>query len=139
MRDVRRTLETERATFLNEARADIRGHDNNCVLEIYGGSERLGQDAVFKHLQQDIEKICVRLFDLVEEQNRIRRTLHALSKLSTFLMADVTRGRTDQLRNGVLLHILRHIETNHRTLAAKKELCQLARDFSFADTCRSEE
>ena len=62
-------LETERALLLNEARADVRGHDDDGVLEIDGVAERVGQDAVFKNLKQDVENVRMRFFDLIKQQN----------------------------------------------------------------------
>ena len=53
--------------FLNEARADVRSHDDDRVLEIDGVAQRIRQNAVLKNLQQDIENVRMRLFDLVKQ------------------------------------------------------------------------
>ena len=120
-------------------RADVRGHDEDGVLEVDRVAEAVGQLAVFKHLQQDVEDIRMRLLDFVEQDDRIRRTLDALGELAAFLVADVSRRRADQLRDRMLLHELRHIEADERLLAAEEELGQRARHLRFADAGRAEE
>ena len=61
----------------------------------------------------------MRLFDLVEEHHRIRVTANGLGELAAFLVAHITRGATDELRDLVLAGELRHIEADERVLAAK--------------------
>src|ERR1051326_6010038 len=58
--------------------------------------------------------VGVRLFDLVEEHDRIRPATHRLRKLPAFLVANVSRRRTDQSRRGELFHVLRHVDLNQR-------------------------
>ena len=84
-------LKAHRASLLNETRADVRGHNDDGVLEINRVAERVRQDAVFKDLQEDVENIRVRFFNLVEEQNRIRRALDTLRQLPALFVADVAR------------------------------------------------
>src|SRR5205085_4617742 len=70
-RGVGSRLKAHRPLLLNEARADIRGHDDDRILEINGVTERVRQDAVFKDLKQDIEDIRVSFLNLIEEQDRV--------------------------------------------------------------------
>src|SRR5262249_6920008 len=72
-------LEAESALFLNEAGADVGSHDDDGVLEIDGVAECVRQNAVFKHLKQNVEDVRMRFFNLVKQQHRIRRTLDSLS------------------------------------------------------------
>lgn len=48
---------------------EVGGHDDNRVLEIDRATLIVGQAAVVKHLQEDVEHIGVRLFDFVEEHD----------------------------------------------------------------------
>src|ERR671934_267537 len=48
--------------------------------------------------------------ELFEQHDGVRIPLHLLGQLTTLFVADVARRRTDQLRDGVLLHVLRHVE-----------------------------
>ena len=121
------------------ARADVRGHDDDGVLEVDRVAEAVGELAVFKHLQQDVEDVGVGLLDFVEQHDGVGRTLDALGELAAFLVADVSRRRTDELGDGVLLHELRHIEADERLLAAEEELGEGAGHFGFADAGGSEE
>ena len=53
-----RKLETEATTtLLDHLRTDIRGHDHQGVLEVDRAALGVGQTAIFKKLQQQIEDI----------------------------------------------------------------------------------
>ena len=125
--------------FLQVARADVRGHDEDDVLEVDGVAQAVGQLAIFKDLQQDVEDIGVRLLDFVEQDDGIRRALDAFGQLAAFLVAHVSRRRTDELGDGVLLHELRHIEADERLVGAEEEVGQGARHLRFADAGGAEE
>ena len=57
-------------------RTEVRGEDQNRVAEVDGPSLPVRQPAVVENLQQHIEDIGVRLFDLVEQHHRIRSAPH---------------------------------------------------------------
>ena len=121
------------------ARADVGGHDENRVFEVDGVAETVGQLAVLKNLQQDVEDIRMRLLDFVKQHDRVRRTLDALGELTALLVAHVARRQTDELGDGVLLHVLRHIEADERLVGAEEELGQSAGHFRFAHAGWSQE
>ncbi len=50
-------------------RADVAGHDDDRVFEVDLTPLRIGQAPVFEHLQQQVEDVGVRLFDLVEQHH----------------------------------------------------------------------
>src|SRR5262245_53207574 len=81
----------------------------------------------------------MRLLDLVEEHDRIRPATHGLRELTAFLITDVPRRRADQPRDGVFLHVLRHVDAHHRVFVVEQELRERTRRLRFADTCRAEE
>ena len=95
-------------------RADVRSHDEDDILEVDRVAKAVGQLAIFKDLEQNVEHIGVRLLDFVEQDNRVWRTLDALGQLAALLIAHVSRRRTDELGDRVLLHELRHIEADER-------------------------
>jgi len=41
-------------------RTDVRGHDDNCILEIDRASLAVGDPSIVEHLQEDIENVVVR-------------------------------------------------------------------------------
>src|SRR2546421_232484 len=66
-----RSREAQVPAFLEEARAQVRGHDDDRVLEVDGVAEAVGQLTVLKHLQQNVVNIRVRLLDLVQQNDRV--------------------------------------------------------------------
>src|SRR5438132_13422583 len=108
-------------------RADVRGHDDDRVLEIDGIAETVSELTIFKDLQQDVEDIRMRLLDFGEQHYRVRCALHALVKLTALFVAYVSRRRTDQLANRLLLHELGHIEADRSLLNGKHELREQSR------------
>src|SRR6202795_2014759 len=109
---------------LQVARADVRSHDEDGVLEVHRVAQTVGELAVFKHLQQDVENIRVRLLDFVQQHDRVGRALHTLGQLAALFVAHVSRRRADQLRDRVLLHEFGHVEANQRLLSAEHKLGQ---------------
>ena len=99
----------------------------------------VGQDTIFKDLQQDVEYIRVCLLDLIEQDNRVRMTANLLGKLAAFIVANVSRRRTDHTRNGVFLHIFGHINAEHGAFVIEQKLGQRLAQFGFADAGRTEE
>ncbi len=88
---------------------------------------------VVEHLQQDIEHIRVRFLDLVKQKNAVGMTAHLLGELSALLVSDVSGRRSDQLRNRMLLHVFRHIDADHRILAAEHGFRQRLGEFGLSD------
>src|SRR5437660_7461315 len=81
----------------------------------------------------------MRLLDFVQQDDRVRSALYAFGELSTLLVANVSRRRTNQLRDRMLFHELGHIEANQSLFRAEHELRQRARDFGLADARWSKE
>ena len=134
-----RRLEAQAFALLQVPRADVRRHDDDGVLEVDRVAEAVGQLAVFKNLQQDVEDIRMRLLDFVEQDDGVRSALDAFGELAALFVADVSRRRADQLRDRMLFHELGHIEADQSFLGAEHELRQGARDFGFADARGAEE
>ena len=105
-------LEAHPATLLQMTSADVRSHDQDRVLEVHGVTQTIGKLAVFKHLQQDIEDIGVRFFNFIEQNHGVRRALHPFGELAALFVAYVSRRRTNELGDRVLLHELGHIEAD---------------------------
>src|SRR6185437_4802175 len=87
----------------------------------------------------NVEHVRVRLLDLVEQDDRVRPAAHRFRQLSTFLVPDVPRGRADQSGDGVLLHVLRHVDPHHRVLVVEQELGERARRLRLPDARWAEE
>ena len=88
----------------------------------------VGETAVVEHLEQDIEHIGVRLLDLVEQEHRVGTAADRLRELAAFVVADVAGRRSDEARDGVLLHVLAHVDADHRLLVVEEELGERLRE-----------
>ena len=64
------------------------------------------------------------LLYLVEQQHRVRLASHGLGQLAALVVAHVARRCTNQTRDGMLLLILRHIDTRHHGLVVEQILGQ---------------
>jgi hypothetical protein len=49
--------------------SDVTGHNQNTVPEIYDPPLRIRQATIFHHLQQQVEDLWVRFFDLIEQNH----------------------------------------------------------------------
>ena len=121
------------------ALAEIRRHDDDGVLEVDRAALAVGQPTVVQQLQQDVEHFGMRLFDLVEQHDRVGPAPHRFGELTGLVVADVARRRTDQARHGVLLLVLGHVDADHRLLVVEQELGQRACQLGLADAGRTQE
>src|ERR1044072_1156347 len=74
---------------------------------------RVGQAPVIQYLQQRVEDLGVRLFDLVEEDDRVGLATHGLGQLAALLVADVAGRSAHQARDGVALLVLGHVQAHY--------------------------
>src|SRR3712207_435547 len=78
------------------------------------------------------------LLYLVEENYRVGTTPDSLGELAALVVADVAWRRADQAANGVALHVLGHVQTDHGVLVVEEVLGQGASELRLADTGRAE-
>ena len=69
-------------------------------------------------LEEEVEHVRVRLLDLVEQDEAVRRAAHRLGELPALVVADVPRRRPRQPAHRVRLHVLAHVEPHHGVLRA---------------------
>lgn len=81
----------------------------------------------------------MRLFDLIKQNDLIRTTTNGFGQDAAFLIADISRRRTDQAGNRVFLHIFGHINAEHGAFVIEQKLGQRLTQFGFADAGRTEE
>ena len=120
-------------------RAEVRGHDDDRVLEVHRAPLGVGQAAVVEQLEQDVEDVVVRLLDLVEEEDGVRLAAHRLGELPALLVADVARRGADEPGDGVALHVLGHVDAHERLLAVEEGLGERLGELGLADPGRAEE
>ena len=73
------------------------------------------------------------LFHLVKQDDRVGTTPHGFGELTALFITDVTRRGTDQTRDGVLLHVLTHVDTHQSGLVVEEELRQRLGQLGLAD------
>ena len=120
-------------------RADVGRHDDQRVLEVDGAALAVGEAAVVEHLQQHVEHVRVRLLDLVEQDDLIGAPAHGLGERAALLVADVARRRADQAGDGVLLHVLAHVDAHHGGLVVEQERGERLGQLGLADAGRPQE
>ena len=87
----------------------------------------------------DVEDFGVCLFDFVKEHDGVRAATDRFGELAAFLVADVSRRGPDQTSHGVTLHVLRHVDADHRVLVIEKVFGQRTRQLGLPHTGRSHE
>ena len=122
---------------LDQRAGQVRGHDDQGVLEIHVPALAIGQPAILQDLQEDVEHIRVGFFDFVEQDDRIRSPAHRLGQMTALFITHVARRCADHPCDGVLFHIFRHVDADHRPLVVEQELRERARQLGLADARRS--
>ena len=81
----------------------------------------------------------MRLFDFIEQDNRIRLSAHLFRQLTRFVITDIAGRRTDQTRNGMFLHKLGHIEPDERFRRIEQFFGKELYKLGFADARGTDE
>mmetsp|Transcript_6937 Transcript_6937/g.11067 ORF Transcript_6937/g.11067 Transcript_6937/m.11067 type:complete len:310 (-) Transcript_6937:83-1012(-) len=105
-------------------RPKVRGQDNQRLFEIRRPALSVGQHPIVQHLQQHVEHIRMRLFDLIKEDHLIRTPPHRFGQNPALVIADIARRGANQPRDRMLLHELRHVDANHGPIVVKQKLGQ---------------
>ena len=112
-------------------------HYNDSIFKINLSALCIGNLTVIKNLKKNIKHIGMRLFDLIKQNNRIRATANLLSKLTCLIISNVSGRRSNDSRNRMLLHKLRHIKSDKRLRLLEKILCKNLNKLCLTDTCRT--
>jgi hypothetical protein len=74
-------MEPQSGALADVARPEVRGHDDDRVLEVDHPAELSVRMPLVEHLEEDVEHVRVRLLDLVEEHHRVRLAPDLLREL----------------------------------------------------------
>mmetsp|Transcript_123260 Transcript_123260/g.359895 ORF Transcript_123260/g.359895 Transcript_123260/m.359895 type:complete len:512 (+) Transcript_123260:38-1573(+) len=111
---------------------DVRGHDDDGVLEVHGAALGVRAPAVVQDLQEQAEDVGVGLLHLVEEDDAVRAAPHGLCELPALLVAHVAGWRPGEPRDRKLLHVLAHVDADDRLLGVEEPLGQRLGQLGFA-------
>ena len=126
-------------TVADERRTHIAGHDDDRVLEVHRAALVVRQAAVVEHLQQHVEDVRVRLFDLVEEDHGVGLAPDGLRELSALVVTDVSRRRSDEPRGAELLLIFAHVDPRHHVLVVEEVFGERLGQLRLTDARSAEE
>ncbi|MPN53058.1 hypothetical protein SDC9_200721 [bioreactor metagenome] len=85
-------------------------------------------------MEQHIEDVVVRFLNLIKKHHTVRTPPDGFTELSAFFVANVTGRCSDQPGNGVLFHVLAHVDSNHGVLVIEQKLCQRPCCLGLANT-----
>ena len=129
----------ETAMLGDQPRAHVGGHDDHGVFEIHPPPLGIGEDPVLQNLQQHVEHIRMRLFDLIKQHHRIGLAADFFGQLPPFIIPHIAGRRAHQPGNRVLLHVFRHIQPDHGVFVSKHGLGQRLAQLRLAHARRSQE
>ena len=125
--------------FLNDRRANVAGHDHERVFEIDGPPLSVREPTVIEHLQQHVEDVVMRLFDLIKQHHAVRPAPDRFAELAAFFVADISGRRADEPRDGVLFHVFAHVDAHHRIFVVKQKFRECASQLGLANAGRPHE
>ena len=74
----------------------IRGHNDDRILEADHAPFTVRQPPIIENLQQHVKYILMCFFNFIEQDNTIGAAAHGLRQLTTLIVADIARRRSDQ-------------------------------------------
>ena len=99
----------------------------------------VGQASVVEDLQEGVEDIGVRLFDLIEEHDAVGVATYRFGQLTGLVVAHVAGRRADHAADGVPLHVLAHVQPDERLFVVEQLLREGAGQLGLADAGGSQE
>ena len=72
--------------------------------------------------------------DFIEKHYGIGLSSYRFRKLSALFVAYIAGSRADKTGYGIFLHVLRHIDSDHRIFIIEKILCKGLRKLGLSDT-----
>ncbi len=124
---------------IHKLAAQVGGQEDNRVFEIDRPAFGVGQAAVVQNLEQNIKDLRMGLLNLVKKQDGVRPMPHRFGQSPALVITDIAGRRANHFGNGILLHILAHINPNQGLLVVKHKSRQGFGQLGFADAGRSEE
>ena len=112
----------------------IGGHHQNHISEICLFPVVVSQGGMIHDLQQDVEQIRMRFFDLIEQQDAVGMFADPVGEQSALVKTDIAGGSADQPRHGMLFHVLTHVKAKE---LHPEDTGHLARNLGLADTGRT--
>jgi hypothetical protein len=94
--------------------AGVAGHDEDDVAKVGLAAGGVGEGRVVHDLEEDREQVGVGLLDLVEDDDGVRRLGDGVGEQAALVEADVAGRGADEAADGVLLHVLGHVEAEQR-------------------------
>ena len=119
--------------------ADVRGKEDQGVREITYSTQTVMQLTFVKDLQEQVEDRLVSFLYLIEKHHRVRCLADLIDQQTTLFVTYISRRRSVQQSDRVLLLELRHIESQQRTLVAEEELRQCFRQLRLTGSRRTKE
>src|SRR5256885_3284387 len=115
-----RRQETDADGTLHVGAASITGHNHHGILEVYRATLTIGQTAIVHNLQQRVEDLWMRLLNLVQQDYAVRAAAYLLGQLTTLVVSNIAWRATEQTRDRMWLHVLRHIQADQVILTAEQ-------------------
>ncbi|GCO45740.1 hypothetical protein ExPCM14_03708 [Escherichia coli] len=117
--------------FDNHLVAKVGGQEENDIFTVNQAAFTVCHLALVKRLVEQVEYIRVRFFYFIEQHHRVRFLANRFGQYAAFTVADITRRRAHQPRNGVFLLELRHIDGGQVLTSAIEQFRQLQDGFGF--------
>src|SRR5262245_27369937 len=118
--------------------ANIRSHNDDRVFEVHRAALSIRETPVVEGLQHNIPHIRMSFFDLIQKYHAVGPTSDALGQISALLIADMSWRCADQSRHGMLVHVFRHVDSDHCSRIIEKKLGESTRSFGLSHTCGTE-
>src|SRR5437867_6034001 len=121
----------------NHVASNVARHRDERVLEIDRPPLSVREPSVLEDLEEDLGHVGMGLLDLVEQYDRVRPAPNGLRELPALFVSDIAGRRADQPGDGVLLHVLGHVETDDRALVVEEKFRERTDEFGLADARRA--
>ena len=122
----------------NKLASKIACHNDNRIFKVYNASLSVSKPSVIKNLKQNVEYIGMRFFHFVKKNYAVRSAANRFCKLSSLIITDISRRRTDKTTYAEFFHIFRHIYAGKSLFVIEQKVCKRLCKFRFSNAGRSD-
>mmetsp|Transcript_40637 Transcript_40637/g.96547 ORF Transcript_40637/g.96547 Transcript_40637/m.96547 type:complete len:439 (+) Transcript_40637:40-1356(+) len=119
--------------------SQVAGQNEHRVLEADDPALTVGDAPIIEDLEHDIEDVAVGLLHLIKQDDAVGPPADVLGQLTALLKPDVPRWGADEAAHAVLLHVLAHVDPDHRVLAVEEGHRESLGELCLPDACGAQE
>lgn len=119
------------AHIIEVSSAQVGGHNDDRVPKVDDSALSVRETSIIQDLQEQCDEFSRGFLNLVDENDAVRLATDVFGELASAVVTDVAWGSTDEAGDGVLLRVLRGVDSDHGVGRVEQDRRELKYYVSF--------